>query len=256
MLKKIIAGTVLSAITLFAVPNSELKEMSSNAVHPITSQYKHQLMIYGWLAIPSGEATFQVPNPEPGEPEEVESSIADNIDMVFMGTYRLEKDKYSVILDGVYLGMSGKKELIGRDNDAEVTLDGWLAALYGGYNIVNNQYIRFDVVGGLRYAYVKTGLETSIVKDRSLSKTVDLVDGVVGVDGTAYITKNWFIPYHFDIGAGMSDFTLRTSTGIGYGFGWGDVLLTYRYLYYDVSDSLLLENIDFAGPLVGVNFRF
>ena len=225
MLKKIIAGTVLSAMTLFAVPNNEFKEVSSNAVHPITSEYKHQLMIYGWLAIPSGEATFKVPNPEPDEPaEEVESSIADNIDMVFMGTYRVEKDKYSLILDGVYLGMSGENELPGRDNGAKVSLDGWLAALYGGYNIVNNQHIRLDVVGGLRYAYIKTELEISIFNEKISSSTIDLVDGVVGVDGTAYITKNWFIPYHFDIGAGTADFTLRASTGIGYGFGWGDVL--------------------------------
>ena len=221
-----------------------------------TDDYEHQIKIYGWLPSLSGTATFEVPNPEPGEPEEVESNLAEAIDMVFMGTYKVQKNKYSLQLDAIYLAMSTNSELVGNDNEVESSLDAWLAALYGGYNIVDNQDVRFDIIGGLRYAYLKTEAKISIVKDRTLSQSVDLYDGVIGFDGSVNFTEKWFAPYHFDIGMGTSDLTYRASTGIGYGFGWGDVLLEYRYLYYDVAESKLLKDIEFYGPLIGVNFRF
>lgn len=229
---------------------------AAEAVHPITSKWKNQVMIYGWLPSLDGTVTYTIPEPEPGEPSEVESTIADKIDLFFMGTYRGEVDKFSVTLDAIYLGMSSESELIGRNNSVAASLDGWLAALYGGYNIVNNRHLRLDLIGGLRYAYLKTEAKFSIVKERTLSYKTDLWDGVVGVDGTAYITPQWFVPYHLDIGAGHSDLTWRASTGLGYGFGWGDIRLTYRHLYYGFENSKLLEDLTFSGPLVGVNFRF
>jgi len=237
-------------------PKVELVKRTPKAVHPINSEWKHQLMIYGWLPTIDGTVTYQIPDPEPGEGEEVESSTADKIDLFFMGTYRAEKDKFSIILDAVYLGMSNETDLVGNDNKADSSLDGWLAALYGGYNIVNNRYIRFDVIGGVRYAYLKTEAKVSIIKERTLSETVDLWDGVIGFNGTAYMTEKWFVPYHFDIGAGDSDLTLRASTGLGYGFSWGDIVLAYRYLYYDFAKSKEIQDVEFSGPLVGINFRF
>jgi hypothetical protein len=44
--------------------------------------------------------------------------------------------------------------------------------------------------------------------------------------------------------------------GVGYGFNWGDITLTYRHLYYDQSGDKLIQNLAFSGPAVGVNFHF
>ncbi len=246
--------SIASILFLGLILNGSLAyaDSTSDSFHPLSSEWKQQVMIYGWLAIPYGSVTYEVPDPEPGEPEEVESSVADNIDMFFMGTYRIEKDKYSVTLDGVYLAMSGEQ----KDSYAEASLDGWLAAFYSGYNIVNNRYIRFDLIAGVRYAYVGTEIKTSLIKNRKLSNTTNLWDGVIGFNGNAYITKKWFVPYHFDIGTGDSKLTTRSSLGIAYGFEWGDVRASYRHIYYDLSDSILIDNLKFIGPLIGVNVHF
>jgi hypothetical protein len=43
---------------------------------------------------------------------------------------------------------------------------------------------------------------------------------------------------------------------VGYGFSWGDLLLTYRYLHYDADENRLLDDISLQGPALGATFRF
>ena len=70
------------------------------------------------------------------------------------------------------------------------------------------------------------------------------------------LKKHWYLPYHFDIGGGDSDLTWRANAGIGYRFDWGDILLTYSYMYYDKGDSGLVKDLDIYGPQLGVVFHF
>ena len=64
------------------------------------------------------------------------------------------------------------------------------------------------------------------------------------------------MPYLFDVGGGNSDLTWQASAGLGYRFDWGDLLLTYRYVYYDKGDEYLIQELDMYGPKVGIVFYF
>jgi hypothetical protein len=64
------------------------------------------------------------------------------------------------------------------------------------------------------------------------------------------------VPYYLDIGAGDSDFTWQAIAGVGYSFGWGDVLGVWRYLDYDTPNNDPIQNADFNGPAIGVTFHF
>jgi opacity protein-like surface antigen len=66
----------------------------------------------------------------------------------------------------------------------------------------------------------------------------------------------WAIPYYLDVGTGSSALTWQAMAGIEYRFRWGDVQLSYRYLYYDMKDDEMLKGVSFSGPGLGVNFRF
>ena len=44
--------------------------------------------------------------------------------------------------------------------------------------------------------------------------------------------------------------------GVGYTFGWGDLLLAWRNLSYDEGGDKLLQNFRFTGPAFGATFRF
>lgn len=66
----------------------------------------------------------------------------------------------------------------------------------------------------------------------------------------------WFVPYYADIGTGNSDLTWQAIIGLGYSFGWGDVVAVWRYLDYDFESGKPMQSLTFNGVAVGVSFRF
>ena len=81
-------------------------------------------------------------------------------------------------------------------------------------------------------------------------------DGVIGVRGSVDLNENWFLPYHADVGAGQSDLTWQAMGGVGYRFGWGELILAYRYLEWDLMSDRRLDTISFSGPGLAAKFYF
>jgi hypothetical protein len=93
----------------------------------------------------------------------------------------------------------------------------------------------------------------------SLSDKVDLWDGIIGARGQVALgeERRWFVPYYIDVGAGNnSNTTWQGYAGAGYRYGWGDLVLVYRYLYYRTSGSNLVENLHMGGPVFAATFRW
>jgi hypothetical protein len=68
--------------------------------------------------------------------------------------------------------------------------------------------------------------------------------------------KALFIPYYLDMGVGDSDLTWQGVAGLGYAFGWGEIVAAWRHLYYDMSSGSAIDEISFSGPVAGVTFRW
>ena len=81
---------------------------------------------------------------------------------------------------------------------------------------------------------------------------------MVGLKGRANFGADgkWFIPYYVDVGTGQSQLTWQVSAGVGYRFGWGSVLATWRYLDYNFKSDSKIESMNFSGPTIGVSFQF
>jgi hypothetical protein len=196
------------------------------------------------------------------------------------------KGRWSILGDFIYLdfnnergrvknvdfgaGRGGRIPVAASANlDTESDLTGWLFSLAGAYRVAEEPRGWVDVFGGLRYFGVKSSVDWSLAADVSVggagasfarsghtSHRQDLYDGIVGVRGEARLgASRWFVPASLDIGAGSSDFTWQASVGLGYRFGWGDLLLSYRHLEYD-ADGKLLDNFRFSGPAFAASFRF
>ena len=87
--------------------------------------------------------------------------------------------------------------------------------------------------------------------------SVDLFDGIIGARGRlGFGNSPWFVPYYIDVGAGSSDLTWQGAVGVGYGFRWGDIVFSYKYLYYDVGDDKFIQELKLGGFAIGANFRF
>jgi len=158
---------------------------------------------------------------------------------------------------------------VNRGTDSSIKGD--VLTLAAGYRLAGTAESPFDVIGGLRYFGVtaKTSWDLSaavagpgpgqtFAAAGSASRKEDLWDAVIGVRGRAKLADRWFLPYYLDVGAGSSKLTWQALAGISYAFGWGEVTLAYRHLFYDQkSDKLpLLQDFNFSGPMAGATFRF
>ena len=238
--KLVLAGLVLSSTVLYANESSE---------------WKQDLTIYGWLPTLDGTLTF----PVPGEPDEsTDSNAIDSLDSVFMGSYEARKNEWSFLADIIYLKMSGDTQGLNPNVNWNLELTAKLYGFYAGYNLSDENNMRVDVIGGMRY--FSLGLDATRSGGRilngTLSTEVENYDAVIGVKGEYTINSNWYVPYQFDIGAGDSDLTWQANASLAYRFGWGDVIATYRYMHYDKGDSFLLEDFELYGPKLGVVFHF
>ncbi len=263
-MRKIIAGTLLTCALATAGGNMapvEEEIVESPVVVEESSAWEQQLVIYGWLPTFDGTLTYSLPGEDSVESD---GSVIDKLDGVFMAAYEVRKDKFSFLIDVIYLGMSGGETILedvgkGRLETAVAQeFDAWIISAYGGYNVIDTGSATLDVIAGVRYFSmdVEATIDFPILDPIPLSPSFEVYDGLIGVKGRVDINENWYVPYIFDIGAGDSDLTWQAQASIGYRFGWGDVLATYRYLHYEKDDHFLVEDFDLYGPKVGVVFHF
>ena len=274
-LQKIMAGTLLAVALASpaavyangneAVESEEIGSEELGSVGSESSEWKNSVYIYGWLPSFDGNMEFNIPGSDGESDQTGESDFLDNIDAVFMASYVLKKDKWSFLADYLYLSASDTNEgsislppalnrpAVNVASSTELTT--WLLSLYGGYNVIDTGRITLDVIGGLRYLSFEVDIDFAINnRSISLSPSSELLDGVIGVNGQIEINENWYGSYLFDIGGGDSELTYQAMAGVGYRFGWGDIIASYRYLAYE-EDGLIKE-FDLYGPKIGIVFHF
>jgi hypothetical protein len=151
---------------------------------------------------------------------------------------------------------------------AELNLTGWLWTLDGTYLVVENPDHPMEVFAGARMLDLRTDLNWKLegnisglpLRDHEgKGEASDTVwDGIVGIKGrlTFGQDKKWFIPYYADVGTGDSDVTWQGMGGLGYTFGWGDLVAVWRYLDYNMPSGEDIESLTLSGAAIGATFRF
>jgi hypothetical protein len=143
-------------------------------------------------------------------------------------------------------------------------LTGSMVSLLGSHALTRSSRSSFDLLAGVRYTHVAATLDWSLAagtgtgaRTGSAESNTDLWDGVIGVRGRFVPASSaWFVPAYLDIGAGTSKFTWQGMLGVGYAFGWGDLLAVYRHLAFEEDDGPGLQHLSFSGPALGATFRF
>ena len=166
---------------------------------------------------------------------------------------------------GLITGPGGTVE-VPVNSGTTTTLTGYMASMNGNYSLLRRPDASLDVLVGVRYLHIGTTLDWSFAaavedlpaRTGSAEQSADVWDGVVGVKGNVRFGAGgkWFVPYYLDAGAGTSKFTWQAMAGAGYSFGWGDLLLVYRYLSFEQGAEHELQRLSFAGPALGATFRF
>lgn len=251
------------------------------AAHAQTNdEWKFTAAIYGYFPDIGGTTTFPPRDPASSSATVDIQTILDSLKFAFMGSFEARKGQWGGFADVVYMDVGNTRDgvrdfRLGHvglplDVNATVGLDlkGWVGTLAGTYRLVGDESLTTDLLFGARWLDLRLKVNWNLagnlgpiaLSDRAGTREVDesFVDAIIGVKGrkTFGADHRWFVPYYLDIGTGQTDFTWQTYAGLGYSFGWGDVLAAWRYIDYQMKSGDAIEELNFNGPAVAVVFRW
>ena len=231
---------------------------------------------YVWIPYVGSSLSFQTPG-NGGSTLEM-SDYLKNLNAAAFVSGEARHGVWALSLDVVYCNFKSEKSNVTSitspggevdvpvNSDTRTGLTGSMFSLTGSRTVLRAPQATLDVLGGLRYTHIGATLDWAFEApvnnlpsaSGAASRSVDLWDGVVGVRGQVrFGGGKWFMPYYLDAGAGSSKFTWQTMAGVGYSFGWGDLLLAYRYLSFEQSGGdQLIQHFYLYGPALGATFRF
>ena len=260
-----------------------------SAAQAPTDRWTFSLQPYVWL--PSLEAQLKYgPPPAGGSGANVDmdtDGVLEAVNFFAMVQGEARKGRWSIFGDFVYVDFGTQESQVRSvdfnpgpgpvnvttsqlNSGTQSALDATVFTLAGGYNMVQDPTTTFDLIAGIRYANVKASTDwnlTAVVtgpagaaafaRTGTVERSDDLFDGIIGARGRlGFGNSPWFVPYYIDVGAGSSDLTWQGAVGVGYGFRWGDIVFSYKYLYYDVGDDKFIQELKLGGFTIGANFRF
>jgi opacity protein-like surface antigen len=238
-------------------------------------EWRFTLTPYFWAPSISGTMKFSLPvGSGEGKADVGPNDYLQNLKFAGMMSFDAAKGRWSILSDIIYIDFSGSRDATvpglgigsGFAGSADTELQALVFEIAGAYTVFKNQNGNFDVLAGLRYASVEGKIDLNINgplpagwRSSRFSASEDFIDPIIGFKGKLLLSKNWFMPYYFDIGGFSvdSDLTLQAYAGIGYRFtDWFSLSLGYRYLYYDFGNTKLVEDITLHGGLLGFVFNF
>ncbi len=253
--------------------------LPATATAQSSEKWEFMASIYGWFPTIGGKTTF--PEKNGGASGSVDAeTILENLKFVFMGTLAAQKGRWGVFTDVVYMDVgntrSDTREFsvggIGIPADASASINydlkGWAWTTAGTYRLASDPALTLDVLGGVRMLDIeqKIGWQLSgnlagiPTPGHQGNSDVSLTnwDAIIGLKGKYAFgdERRWYVPYYVDVGTGDSDLTWQAMTGLGYSFKWGDVFAAWRYLDYNMKSGDKIEDMNFNGPAIGVNFRW
>ena len=147
------------------------------------AEWKHEVAPYLWGAAISGTTAV---GPVEADVDASFSDILDNLEMGFMGTYRASRDRVSVTVDGIYMGLGGDGRGPAGFVKADVDLDQSALEVDVGYEVLE----RLTVFGGLRYNDLSVDIRTTgPLGTQSDSADEDWVDPVIGAHYTIRLRR-------------------------------------------------------------------
>jgi opacity protein-like surface antigen len=205
------------------------------------------------------------------------SDVIDDFDKIFAVTGRVEawKGDWGIIFDGMYVTLESEFEVQPftgpRQMDVTVEVDQALVDLAVGWRAYEQPLdaadpdgprLRFDVIGGMRYQYLKQEIDLS---PTTLGTSKDWVEPMIGGRASIRLNDTWTIAARADasgFGIGSaSELTWSLVGGVDITFSpTFDLKLGYRLLDIDYDNGSGADefgmDVRMHGPYIGASFRF
>ncbi len=226
---------------------------AASAVMAQDDQWSFEVTPYFWAAGIDGEATVG------GNHVDIDADFDDLIDAVDAGGGLMtvvRRDRFVVWGQFDYVGMDSDK-LDNAPARASLQTDTFLGALAVGLQFdLPLKGSTIDVMGGVRYAWIKSDLDITGVGSRE--DTSGVVDGIFVLRPNIRLTEKWHFNPTFAVGAGDSELTWEVQPTIQYRISRNLAIRGgYRRLFYDFEgDRGNSLEMAFQGLLLGVDVRF
>jgi hypothetical protein len=259
-----ISKTLLITLTLCLIFSGQVIAQSNEVPD---DEWTHLAKIYLWGSSIDGRSAG-------GQDVSVDfGTLVDNLEFAFMGGYEARKGRWLLMFDGIYLDVEGSHELdllppiegspITVTTEATIGLTGTVLQFAGGFNFYKDHRSTTDVIIGVRLNDLSSDLSLRFdlgLPDREqtfeTSFSGNLVDGIIGLKSRLELSEKWNLLFYGDIGAGDSDMTWQAMVGGTYRASERtEVALTYRRIDWKIRGDKL-HDLSFAGPMLGVIFRF
>jgi len=221
---------------------------------------------YVWASSLEGEAgLFGLPE------QEIDLSFGDilqDLDFSFMGLGEARNGGFVMGMDLTYTRIGsnvenprpGENKLI---NDVDIDVTAWMATGYAGYNLLETDMLRMDLIGGARLWSVNTELTANsnwnAIDGRSAEDGATWVDPLAGAKMRLDLTDDVYMSAWGMVGGfGVSsDLMWDVMAGVGYEFN--DTFSAfggYRAVGVDYSNDGFVYDMVQQGPVVAAVFRF
>lgn len=222
------------------------------------SEWTHEFAPYLWGSAMEGTVGI---GPVSAEAEMSFSDILDDLEFGFMGMYRASRDRYSITVDAIYMGLGATEKGPGGALKADIDVDQIGLEADFGYAVGD----RVTLFGGLRYVSLDADLRVTgpLGNELSASEGQDWVDPVIGAIYSWPFSDDWTLNLRGDIGGfGVgSDFAWQGMATLRWQFSPRTALgVAYRYLDMDYEDGRGSDYFKYdmatSGPAMGVIFTF
>jgi len=242
------AGVVALVVTI-VISFSQL----AHAQERPDREWQNSISVYGFAASITGETRLTEQAIDVGF-----GDILGNLNMVLMGGYRCNNDRFSLMADLIYIGLGDSKDT-GLVRQAD--LDELIVDVTAGYRFSPI----IEAFAGLRITDLSTkiGLGDPLRREFESSKT--FYDPIFGARVIVPLdqARKWWLQGRGDIGGfGASmDFTWQAMAHVGYKPSeWISIWGGYRALGQDFDGAGEREKfgmtLTYHGPLFGLGFHF
>jgi hypothetical protein len=284
MVRPLIIAFVLAFICAAAAhaqtePSPGPSPASESAV-PTDDQWHYAVTPYIW--VPNIHATVNLTTPGIITNSPVNVSVVvvpgqylPGLNFAIMGAFEARRKGTSILVDYINLNVGSSASSIalitGPGGRVEIPISSsvnthlftGVSTLAVGLTAYATHTSNVDVILGERTIssrvvadYSITGPLMQISRTGSLSRTVFLMDPIIGIKGRIGLARRWYVPFEGDVGAGADNTTVQYLGGLAFAGRTNDVIAGYRVLGYNQTGTQLLQHLWLSGPYVGLRIHW
>ncbi len=254
--RRIAAGLVAAALAVASGSADAQEALTTSELSP----WGFSVTPYFWVAGLEGDVGVRGLGPV-----EVDASFGDiieNTDMALMLAAEARRNRWGLVLDLVYLGVSEQAETPGPlFSDASIEVTTLFATIDVAYRFLEARAVTLDALAGARTWYVDADLDldAGMLPATNRQDETAWVDPVIGLRATVGLARGLSLTMLGDVGGfGVSsDSTWQALASIGYDVtSWVTLRAGYRHLKVDYDDGGFVYDVAMSGPIFGLGFRF